>query len=148
MPKGVADGMAAFRMANEGYALKNGDVMFKPDDISTMAITLQAIGMPSTDIKHMDWLKNQQYEIKKFYKDRTHEIEHEYEAAHDAGDTEKLAELRDQWTELQLGKDDMRKWFGDAHTELKRQPLVDLLKFPQAKAKRERALQKAASEAM
>ena len=141
MPKGAESVMKAFRIANEGYTLKNGDVMFTPDDINGVALAMDALGMPSTELKRMDWLRNQQYVIKRFYTDRTKEIEHEYYVASKEGDTDKMSDLREDWSNLQEGKDHLRQYFGDRHDELKRQPLSNLLKYPATAAKRERKLQ-------
>ena len=141
MPKGAESVMKAFRIANEGYTLKNGDVMFTPDDINGVALAMDALGMPSTELKRMDWLRSQQYEIKRFYTDRTKEIEHEYYVASKEGDTDKMSDLREDWSNLQEGKDHLRQYFGDRHDELKRQPLSNLLKYPATAAKRERKLQ-------
>ena len=141
MPKGAESVMKAFRIANEGYTLKNGDVMFTPDDISGLSLAMDALGMPSTELKRMDWLRSQQYEIKRFYTDRTKEIQRDYYVASKEGDTDKMSDLREDWSNLQEGKDNLRQYFGDRHDELKRQPLANLLKYPATAAKRERKLQ-------
>jgi hypothetical protein len=143
MPKGIADGMKVFRIANEGFTLKNGDVMFKPDDVNGLWLALDSIGLKSTEMQRMEWLRGQQYEIKKFYSDRTTEIEHDYKSALKDGDSDKAGELRQEWQDLQTGKDHLRQYFGDSHNELKRQPLSTLLKYPATAAKREQKLQRA-----
>jgi len=143
MPKGPADAMKAARIANEGYTLKNGDVMVKPDDVNEFALALDAVGLKSTSFKNMEWLRSQQYEVRQFYQERTKDIEHRYAEAMKADDYEKAAKLRQDWQELQDGKDNVRHWFNDQPEEMKRQPLSTLLKYPKAQADRERKLQKA-----
>ena len=142
MPSGVANGMKAFRVANDGYTLKNGDVMFKPDDINGAVLALDALGLPSSQMKNMEWLRSQQYQIGKFYNDRSKAIQHDYRKAFKDGDTDAMMEARESWMSLQAGKDEMRHWFGDSAEELKRQPLSTLLKYPQTVSKREGKLQK------
>lgn len=144
MPSGVANGMKAFRVANDGYTLKNGDVMFKPDDINGAVLALDALGLPSSQMKNMEWLRSQQYQIGKFYNDRSKAIERDYLKAFKDGDTDAMMEARESWMSLQAGKDEMRHWFGDSAEELKRQPLSTLLKYPQTVSKRESKLQKGA----
>jgi hypothetical protein len=146
-PKGLENAMKAFRIYNEGYTLKNGDLMVKPDDINGMALALDALGMPSTALKKMDWLRSQQYEIGQFYQDRTKAIEHDYVTAHRDNDTEAMGQAREDWMNLQQGKDNLRYLFNDSHDALKKQPLSTLLKAPQGSAKREQKLQKSAGVA-
>lgn len=143
MPKGFESAMQSYRLANEGFTLKNGDVMVKPEDISAFGLTLNAFGLPSTEVKSMQWLSRHQQEIGQFYTDHTKALQHEYLAAYKEHDTEKMAELRQDWLDLQKGKEDMRHWFNGRPDELKRQPLSNLLTYPQTVAKRERKHQRA-----
>ena len=144
MPKGVSSAMKAFRVANEGFTLKNGDVMFKPEDINGMALALDALGLPSAELKRMEWVRSQQYEIGRFYVDRTKQIQREYAKAAKDGDSDEMLELREEWQALQDGKDRVRQYFNDADDALKRQPLSTLLKYPKAAARREEKLQRQA----
>jgi hypothetical protein len=95
-------------------------------------------------MKNMEWLRSQQYQIGKFYNDRSKAIERDYLKAFKDGDTDAMMEAREAWMSLQAGKDEMRHWFGDSADELKRQPLSVLIKYPQTVAKREGKLQKGA----
>ena len=136
MPKGIESGMKAFRIANEGYTLRNGDVMFDADGINGFALVMDSLGVPSSELKKMDFIRSQQYEISTFYKDRTTEIQHAYNKAYQDKDVAAMKELRDEWLALQKGKDNVRPYFNNARTALKRQPLSNLLKYPQAVQKR------------
>lgn len=144
MPKGVSSAMEAFRTANEGFQLKNGDVMFKPEDVNGMAMAMDALGVPSSQMTDMKWLRSQQYEVTQFYQQKSKQLEHDYVEAYRDGDVEKQGELRKAWTELQNGKDELRHWFGDSHESLKRQPLSTLIRAPHNQSLREGKLQKAA----
>lgn len=138
MPKGVESGMKAFRVANEGYTLRNGDVLFEADGINGFALVMDSLGIPSSELKKMDFIRSQQYEISAFYKDRTSEIQHEYNKAYKDKDVETMKELRLEWLALQKGKDKVRGYFNNSRDAIKRQPLSNLLRYPQAVEKRNR----------
>lgn len=142
MPSGAANALKAFRVANEGYTLKNGDVMFAPDDINGAALAFDFFGLPSSDMKRMDWLRGQQYELTQFYKDRTKAIAKQYTDAVKDGDMDLASDAREAWMELQASKDRLRYLFGDSADELKRQPLSALMKYPKNQAEREQRLQR------
>ena len=138
VPKGFETAMQSFRMANDGYTLKNGDVIVGPEDLSAVGLLVNAMGIPSFDLKEIQRDHALQYDITKFYSDRTSQIEHEYARAHKDGDTDVMSEMRDQWIGLQDGKDNARVYFNSSRSAIKRQPLSDLLKYPSSVAKRER----------
>ena len=141
MPKGVADAMQAFRLANEGYTTRNGDVLVNPEELVSPGLLFDALGMPTSEIKLIKWTRGQQYEIEQFYKDRTAQIEHAYRKAAKAGDSETMQEMRQEWMSLQDGKDRVREFFHDNPSALKRQPLSVLLKYPDGAEKREKRAQ-------
>ena len=145
MPSGVASALKAFREANDGYTLKNGDVMYQPEDINSFALALEAVGMPSTQLKKMDWMRSQQYEIKRFYIDRTKQLEHDYDKAYREQDTETMDSIRESWLSMQEAKDENRKYFNDNPHELRRQPLSNLLRYPFNKDKKESQLQQSSN---
>ena len=145
MPSGVASALKAFREANDGYTLKNGDVMYQPEDINSFALALESVGMPSTQLKKMDWMRSQQYEIKRFYIDRTKQLEHDYDKAYREQDTETMDSIRESWLSMQEAKDENRKYFNNNPHELRRQPLSNLLRYPFTKDKRESQLQQSSN---
>ena len=142
LPSGFANAVKAFEVANKGYTLKNGDVMVQADDINTFALMLNAVGMKSPETRMLDWYKRQHWEVKQFFSDRTKDIQGAYRDAHREGDTDAMAELREDWMALQGGKDRLRYLFNDQADELKRSPLSNLLKYPTLAAKRETKLQR------
>jgi hypothetical protein len=146
VPKGIESGMKAFRIANEGYTLKNGDVMFRPEEINSMGLLFDAMGLSSSEMKRMEWLRSQQYEIGEFYQERTRSITRQYVEAIREKDAEAAAEARDAWMELQAGKDRLRYLYNDSPDALKRQPLSTLLRAPNNADKREAKLQRGAAQ--
>jgi len=137
MPKGLEQAMQAFRLANDGYTLKNGDLVVKPEDISAFGILLTAAGLPSTEVKDLQDQEIRQYKITKFYNDKSRELEHQYVQAYKAKDQEKMNDLRAKWMELQKSKDDQRGQFKQLPDILKHQPLSTLISAPQRAQQRE-----------
>jgi hypothetical protein len=136
MPKGVSDVMSTFRMANEGYSMRNGDVIAGPEEFGA-SLAFAAVGLPAYDVKRIQWTRGQQYEIETFYKNRTSDIQRSYARAAKAGDREEMQTLREEWVSMQNGKDNVRPFFGDNRDAIKKQPLSNLLKYPQTQSKRE-----------
>lgn len=129
MPKGIKDAMKGYRFATEGVTNRKGDVLIKPEDISTYDATMQALGVPTTNITEQ-YKKNQvRAETIEFYNDKTSALKKKYIEAYKDGDTQKMGELRKEFMELQAAK--QRNGF-------KRQPMSDLLKAPREQRKRER----------
>lgn len=135
VPKGLSSAMQSFRMANEGYTMRNGDVVVTAEDISATALLVNAIGMPATVLQDIKRANSNRYEVKQFFTDRTREIEHDYLKAFKEKDTAKMAELRKEWQTLQDGKDRQRALLGGNKEFLKRQALSTLLKYPQTHEK-------------
>ena len=141
LPSGLANGMKAYRIANEGYTLPNGDVMVTPDDISGFLMAMDAVGLKGVEMRTMDWTRSQQYEIKQFYTTRTKEIQQQYAAAVKESDKKGMQQALENWQALQTGKDNLRRYFNGSMEELKVQPLSNLLRYPQMQAQREHKLQ-------
>ena len=135
MPRGFEDAMKGYRMANEGITLRNGDVLVKPEDIDAFQAILQGVGLPPAQIKRYQWIKGQQIEITKFYKERESELKREYIAA--TRDGEATSDIEDQWLSLQETKHKMRRYFGDEADELKSHPLKPLRDAPARQKDRE-----------
>jgi hypothetical protein len=139
LDKGTGDALKAYRIANEGLTLRNGDVLVKPEDISVYQSILQGLGMPAGQMKRYQWLRGQQVEITQFYKDRELEIKRDYiKAVRGGNDT---TEMKDRWISLQEGKAKMRVYFGNSVTELKSKPLKPLIDAPKNQQKREQKRQ-------
>ena len=135
VPKGVSSAMASFRLANDGYTLRNGDVVVRPEDISNAALMLNALGLPATVIQDIKRENSNRYEVVQFFTDRTREIEHDYLKAFREKDTAKMAALRVEWQDLQAGKDHQRELLGGNRDFLKKQSISTLLKYPQTHEK-------------
>jgi len=142
MPKGIASAMQGFRLANEGYTLKNGDVLVKPEDISAFGSMLTAVGLPAAEVTHIQEQANKQYTITKYYSDKTKELEHKYIKAYNDKDTSKMVELRAEWMGMQKEKDAHRKAFKDIPDVLKHQPLATMTNAPHKAMEREKKEQR------
>ncbi len=113
--------------------------MFKPEDINAAALVMDAVGLPSAEMKRMQWVRGQQYEIDAFFKERSNAIKLEYLNAVKAGAP--TGEIIQDWMALQNGKDRVRPFFNDASKALPRQQLSTLTKYPQTVGKRAADLQ-------
>jgi hypothetical protein len=138
MPKGMASAMEGFRLANEGFTMKDGDLVVKPDDISYFGSLLTAASIPSTEVTHIKNQEFKQHDVLKYYADNSKELENKYTRAYKEKDTEAMADLRAKWMELQKSKDDQRKHFKVVPDALKYQPLSTMLDAPNKAANRER----------
>ena len=146
LPKGLTSAMQAFRQANEGVTLKNGDVIIQPEDLSAYALALSAVGMPSAQMREITRNQSVQYDVRKFYADKTKDITQRYIAAEREKDTDTMSELRNRWVAMQHSKDRVRYLFNDVPQELRKQPLSSLRKAVQNARKRQRLGQRVAAE--
>lgn len=130
LPKGFANASKGLRLATQGMTQKNGDLVMAPDEIGLWDAALQGIGLPTTKITDRSFRANAAYESSQFFKGRVSELKREYTRAYADGDAQAMAEVRENWSNL------------NAHQKAdgyKPSALSDLLKAPQEKAKREKA---------
>lgn len=146
MPRGIEDALKGYRLANEGYTLRNGDVLVKPEDISTFQAMLAGVGMPAAELKRYQWIQGQQIEITKFYKEREGALKRDYIEAAKDGDTAAQLEAKDRWQSLQETKLKMRRYFANQPDELKAAPLKNLMQAPAKQREREAKRQETISK--
>ncbi len=127
-PNGIGNAMKGLRFANEGVTMRNGDVVLKPEEISMLDAAFQAVGLPTTTITGRQYAQRKVAEFDKFYSDRAAEIKGAYVNASREGDTEGMADARQEWQNLQ----DSRRRNG-----YKIQPMSELFKATVAARKRE-----------
>lgn len=142
MPTGAANAIKATRIYNEGYTLKNGDVMFKPEDINGAMLAMDALGLPTSEMKRMEWIRSQAYEINDFYHKKTSEIEQSYEKAVKSQDADGMQEARDKWKSLQDAKRELAGFYETTPSFLKPTPMSQLLKYPNSVESRQKKLQR------
>jgi len=135
LPKGARTAMESYRLGTEGYSLRNGDII--TDDFSVWQLAVNAVGIPTTDIKHLKWKRGQQYELTEWFGDRQSEIRKKYVKAKKDRNNSKMKELRLEWAALQKSKDRVRPFFHDERSALKRTPISSLFKAPRGQEKRE-----------
>jgi hypothetical protein len=88
----------------------------------------QAVGLPTTTITGRQYAQRTMAEFDKFYSDRAAEVKGAYVNANREGDTEGMADARQEWQKLQ----DSRRRNG-----YKIQPMSELFKATVAARKRE-----------
>jgi hypothetical protein len=145
LPRGLKDGMAGYRLATEGVTNTRGDVNLRPDEITVVDGMMKALGLPTTALTNTQRQRNDLYDLGTHFHNKDSSMKNAYAAAVREGDTEKMADLRDKWTETQASK---KEWVAEMTrqglgakelvTRIKPQPLSTLLKAPQAQAKREK----------
>lgn len=138
VPKGVRTALESYRLATEGYTMRNGDVVVDPRDISNVSLFLNALGIPGSDIQNIKWTRGQQYLLEQYFSKESGKLRKEYIEANKNRDRSTQRRLREEWKELQKAKDRVRPFFNDAPGVLNKQPVMDLLKAPRAQKKRER----------
>ncbi len=129
LPNGFGNAVKGMDIAVNGIRQSNGDVAVQPQELSVLDGVMQSLGLPTTKVSNRTAAVSAKFDSDEFFKGRTTELKKAYVQAHRTGDTEKLAQARDDWANLQAH----RKADG-----YKPEPLSTLLKAPAAQAKREK----------
>ena len=141
VPKGVRTALESYRLATEGYTMRNGDVVVDPREISNLSIFLNALGIPSGDVQNIKWTRGQQFVLEQYFSAESGKLRKEYIEADKNRDRATQRKLREEWKELQKAKDRVRPFFNNAPGTLNRQPVMDLIRAPRQQRKRERKAQ-------
>lgn len=137
VPKGIRTAMESYRLATEGYTMRNGDVVVDPREIDAFSLLVNAMGIPATEIQEIKWTRGQQYELEQYFSKESGKIRKKYVEANKARNRNKMQSLREEWRELQDAKDRVRPFFNNARGVLNRQSVSDLIKAPREQRKRE-----------
>ena len=137
VPKGIRSAMESYRLATDGYTMRNGDVVVDPREIDAFSLLVNAMGIPSTEIQEIKWTRGQQYELEQYFSKESGKIRKAYIKANKARDRQGMKNLREEWRELQDAKDRVRPFFNDTRGVLNRQSVSDLLRAPREQKKRE-----------
>jgi hypothetical protein len=138
MPKGIRSVAESYRLATEGMTTKSGTVVVDPREIDVVSLLINAMGLPASEINSLKWTKGQQYELEQYFNSESGKIRRKYIEATRNRDRDAQAELRQEFRDLQKGKDRVRPFFNDAPGVLKRQSMSTLLRAPRAKDKLEK----------
>jgi hypothetical protein len=63
VPKGVRSATGTFHLATEYYSLKNGDIVIDPCNMNMGSLLVNAVGLPSTEIKKIKWIRGRLCEL-------------------------------------------------------------------------------------
>lgn len=129
LPKGFADAIKAWRIASGGVTRSNGDVLLPPEEINAVSSMMQALGIPQVQQTARSEKQNYAYQMESNFKDRTTKVKNAYAKAVFEKDAQARAAAIEEWKNLQEAR--RRNGF-------KVQPMSELLKAPQDRAKRER----------
>ena len=129
MPKGLGDMVKAYRLGVDGATRRNNDVILPADELNSLELMWQALGVPPAQITAMYEKQQRVRDVEQRFTDRTSRIKNDYSQAIRKGDSAAAAEARAAWMKLQEAR---------VRAGLKRQPLSNLLKAPREQQKRER----------
>jgi hypothetical protein len=129
LPKGLGDMIKAYRLGVDGATRRNNDVILPADELDSMEVLWQAIGIPPAQMSAMYEKQERVRNVEQRFRDRTSRIKNDYSQAIRKGDSASAAEARADWNKLQEAR---------VRAGLKRQPLSNLLKAPREQSKRER----------
>ena len=144
LPRGPSDAMKAYRFYTEGVTNRRNDTLLKPDDITLVDAMMQGVGLPSTTITNFQRQRGDVFELSKHFKEKDQSLSDQYNAAKKAGDTEEMADLRQEYMEVQQSK---KRWIEELRRqgftskemakELQPHPLSTLMKGASNQMKRE-----------
>jgi hypothetical protein len=129
LPKGMGDVIKAYRLGVDGATRRNNDVILPADELDSMEVLWQAIGIPPAQMSAMYEKQERVRNVEQRFRDRTSRLKNNYSQAIRRGDSAAAAEARADWMKLQEAR---------VRAGLKRQPLSNLLKAPREQSKRER----------
>lgn len=97
MPSGVSNALQAVRFANEGISNTRGDILMKPDDMSTADVFLKALGLTSSAMSDRNKLVDTTYRHDAAFNREAADLKNAYRNARDSSDSAKMAALRKEW---------------------------------------------------
>jgi len=142
MPRGLRSYAETLRYSERGYERRNNLVVADPRDFDMFDFLSNAIGLPSTEINKIKWTVGQQYELEQWSQTQSGRIRREYIDAYNDRDRARMAELRQEWRDLQKAKRRIRPFFNNSPHILKSQPISNLIKAPREKLKEQRRYEK------
>lgn len=138
LPRGQRSALESLRFAQEGYSLKNGDVILDPTSLDMKELVKNALGLTPLELSKVKWTYGQQIELKNHFTDEQARMKRDYKRARADRDKEAMAELRSEWRDLQKQKDRVRSFFNDDINSIPRSPMSDMLKAHIQQDRRER----------
>ena len=142
LPKGQRSALESLRFAQEGYSLKNGDVILDPTKFDMYELVKNALGLTPLELSKVKWTYGQQIELKNYFTDEQARMKREYKTARRARDNDTMKELRLEWRDLQKQKDRTRSFFSDDVKSIPRSPMSQLMLEDMKQRKREKRVRK------
>ena len=142
LPKGQRSALESLRFAQEGYSLKNGDVILDPTKFDMWELVKTATGLTPLELSKVKWTYGQQIELKNYFTDEQARMKREYIVAKRARDKDVMNELRLEWRDLQKQKSRTRYFFNDDRNSIPRSPMSDLMTADRKQRRREKKARK------
>ena len=127
LPKGQRSALESLRFAQEGYSLKNGDVILDATKFDMYELVKNALGLTPLELSKVKWTYGQQIELKNYFEDEQSRLTREYKVAKRARDKATMGDLRAQWRDVQKQKDRTRYFFNDDINSIPRTPMSNML---------------------
>ena len=141
LPKGGRTLMESWRLSNDGFTTRRGDVIAPPEEFDLFDLVSNMAGLPSTEVANLKWTYYHQMEIERWFGDRQSQITNEYLRAYDNNDRPGMREAEARFRSLQGGKDNLRPFFNGDRTALRRSRTSSLRSAVRERRKEERQLQ-------
>jgi hypothetical protein len=129
MPSGARNALKAVREGVEGVTNNRGDELISAEEVTLGQTFAKLLGFKTNEDATRQLIRSRTFEFEQFFKNRTSELKNQYAKAYKNGDSESMAEARENWQEMQ----DAKRAYGFTV-----QPISNLLKAPRELAKREK----------
>jgi hypothetical protein len=129
LPTGAGNVIKSMELQDKGLTRKAGSEILSPDEVTEFQTFMKALGISTGDVADKEFINRVTTTYEAFYRERSQQIKQQYTEAFEKGDTRKMAEAREMWTEM---NDSRRKNGFDA------QPYSSLIRAPLNARKYER----------
>ena len=128
VPRGIGAASRTIREGTTGETTMRGDTLTQPIDLGAVEAFWGTIGLAPIARVNRQFARNTFYKDQRFYQDRASDIKRTYVDASEDKDTARMDMLRLEWKALQNAR---------RERGYKTQTMLDLVKAPREKAKRE-----------
>jgi hypothetical protein len=128
LPTGVGNVIKAMELQDKGLTRKAGTEILSPDDVSAFTSFMQAIGLRTNELADKEFINRVTNTYDAYYREQSQKIKRQYSEAFEKGDSRKMAEARELWSEM---NDSRRRNGFDV------QPYSSLIKAPRQARKYE-----------
>ena len=130
-PVGLRNSMMALRYKSQGLTDSHGDVLVRPEDISTVDAFKTALGVRPRELVNVAERRSAEFDATEHYKALSTQLTRQYNRAAKDKDTAEMADIRGQWQKMNEAR---------VEQKFRPEPLSTLLKGPMRQMKTERGV--------